>query len=210
MAVSAQALWQMMEHGQVTVLDIRPQGAYAAAHVPGAVSAPYSRFGWAEAVRRWVQETAAGPNGAQIALFGDNRMLVEAAQRALDHSGVAVAATFDQGVEGWQAAGLPVVAVPNLTADELVRNLQHWTVIDVREPYEWRTGVIPQALKIPLGELPHRIQELDPSRRYAIVCASGNRSQAAAAFLAERGFEVSNLAGGMSVWLGSGHPIERG
>jgi len=204
---SLDALWNQVEEGAVVLLDLRPQGAYTDAHVPGAVSAPYSRMGWAQAVRRWLNSQ---PGGLKVALFGDNRVVVDAARKALEQLDVNVVASYDEGPARWQAAGLPLVRVPNLTADELVKNLQHWTVIDVREPYEWRSGVIPNALKIPLGELPNRVQELDPSQRYAIVCASGNRSQAAAAFLAERGFEVGNVAGGMSVWLGSGHPIERG
>lgn len=204
---SLNMLWKQVEEGSVVLLDIRPQGAFTEAHVPGAVSAPYSRMGWAPAVRRWLNSQ---PGGVAVALFGDNRVLVETAKKALEQLDVPVAATFEGGVAAWQAEGLPLVRIPNLTADELVKNLQHWKVIDVREPYEWRSGTIPNALKIPLGELPHRIHELDPKARYAIVCASGNRSQAAAAFLAERGFEVGNLAGGMSVWLGSGHPIERG
>jgi rhodanese-related sulfurtransferase len=60
-----------------------------------------------------------------------------------------------------------------------------------------------------MGELMERVKELDPSQRYAVVCASGSRSQSAAAWLAEQGYQVANLVGGMSLWIGGGHPVER-
>ncbi|MCL8208554.1 MAG: rhodanese-like domain-containing protein [Actinomycetia bacterium] len=203
--MTVQEIWQAVSQGDLLLLDVRPQRAYVQGHVPQSVSAPYARAGWGPAVRRWLelQQVPA------VAVFADNRILADAAVKALAAEGVAVRAVFDQGPEGWQAAGLPVVAVPDITVDELRRTLDTWTVIDVREPYEWRSGVVPDAVLIPLGQLPERLATLDPTRRYAVICATGNRSQSAAAFLADRGYQVANVLGGMSLWLGAGHPVQR-
>jgi rhodanese-related sulfurtransferase len=71
-------------------------------------------------------------------------------------------------------------------------------LIDVREPDEVAGGTLPGALNIPLGDLPVRVTELDPSRRVVTLCRSGGRSTQAAEYLTATGFgDVVNLAGGM-------------
>ncbi len=76
--------------------------------------------------------------------------------------------------------------------------------IDVREPDEVAGGTLPGAVNIPLGELPHRLHELDRRRRVVVLCRSGGRSAQAAEFLAAQGFDdVVNLAGGMLAVAGA-------
>lgn len=71
-------------------------------------------------------------------------------------------------------------------------------IVDVREPMELRGGTLPGAVNIPLGDLPARCRELDPSQRVLLLCRSGNRSGQAARWLAQQGFvDVVNLSGGM-------------
>lgn len=71
-------------------------------------------------------------------------------------------------------------------------------LVDVREPDEVAHGTLPGARNIPLGELPARIGELDPSQRVVLLCRSGARSNRAAEYLASAGFgDVANLQGGM-------------
>ena len=71
-------------------------------------------------------------------------------------------------------------------------------IIDVREPFEWAMGTLPDAELIGLGSLFARINELDPDRSILFICRTGNRSGVAAGLLAQRGFkEVANLTGGL-------------
>ncbi|MDH3706186.1 MAG: rhodanese-like domain-containing protein [Acidimicrobiia bacterium] len=71
-------------------------------------------------------------------------------------------------------------------------------LVDVREPHEVANGTLPGARNIPLGELPIRIDELDPDRPVVLLCRSGVRSTQAAELLTDEGFgDVVNLAGGM-------------
>lgn len=205
--MTAQELEQLIAASEVVVLDIRLGRAYTEGHVRGAMSAPFSQRGWAQSVAAWMREEAPSQS---LMLFGDNTVLAKSAAQALEGEGLAVKDVWDEGMGPWIDAGLPVVRVDNITVDVLKNELPEWSVIDVREPYEHRSGVIPGALKIPLGQLTHKADELDRNRRYAIVCASGNRSQSAAAFLADQGYQVANVVGGMSLWLGGGHPVERG
>jgi adenylyltransferase/sulfurtransferase len=54
---------------------------------------------------------------------------------------------------------------------------------------------------IPLGELPKRANELDPSEEIVVHCKSGVRSAKAVEFLTKAGFgKVKNLQGGILAW----------
>ena len=99
--------------------------------------------------------------------------------------------------------GIPttdVRGVPEVIPADLV-------VLDVREPYEWAAGHIAGAVHIPLGELPARVGELDPSARTLVVCHVGARSARATAWLHAQGHDVVNLEGGMDAWEQAGRPV---
>jgi rhodanese-related sulfurtransferase len=82
-------------------------------------------------------------------------------------------------------------------------------IIDVREPDEWDGGHIAYARHIPLGELPDRLDALDGGTTY-LVCHSGARSSRACEYAAERGYDVVNVAGGMSAWAAAGYDVVAG
>lgn len=81
-----------------------------------------------------------------------------------------------------------------------LKNDENLNIIDVREDNEVETGKIPGAKHIPLGEILTRLDELDKETEYIMVCRSGNRSGLASEWLAEKGFKVKNMVGGMSNW----------
>lgn len=70
-------------------------------------------------------------------------------------------------------------------------------VIDVRNPGEARLGMVPDAVNIPVGELPSRLDELDAAHPTVVYCAGGYRSSVAASLLRASGFDdVSDVRGG--------------
>ena len=72
------------------------------------------------------------------------------------------------------------------------------TVLDIREPFEWEQGVLPDATLMSMGEIPERMGELDNDQALLVVCRSGGRSQQVAAYLMMNGFsKVANMTGGM-------------
>ncbi|MED3911901.1 rhodanese-like domain-containing protein [Peribacillus simplex] len=75
-------------------------------------------------------------------------------------------------------------------------------IIDVREVDEVKAGKIPNALNIPLSLVEFRLQDLDKSKEYIIVCRSGGRSSRAAQLLENHGYKVLNMMGGMNEWEG--------
>ena len=74
-------------------------------------------------------------------------------------------------------------------------------LLDVREPVEIAIASLPDALHIPMREIPSRLAEIDPQRPIVVMCHVGGRSRQVAAFLLANGFEqVYNLAGGIDAW----------
>jgi len=79
-------------------------------------------------------------------------------------------------------------------------------LVDVRERPEWRSGVVPGALRIPLHELSRRIEELPRENKVAFICRSGHRSTLAARQARRRGIDVVSISGGMIAWSTVGLP----
>ncbi len=74
-------------------------------------------------------------------------------------------------------------------------------LIDVREPHEYQIAKIPGARLIPLGELPKRLNELNPNDEFVMHCKSGMRSAKAVDLLRQSGFKnVRNMKGGILAW----------
>lgn len=93
------------------------------------------------------------------------------------------------------------------TAEELADKLARGepvNLIDVRERDEWRAGHIAGARLIPLSEFLDRMDELEPEREGPLVfiCKGGVRSARVCEYLAQFGYDVVNVEGGMSAWPG--------
>jgi glyoxylase-like metal-dependent hydrolase (beta-lactamase superfamily II)/rhodanese-related sulfurtransferase len=85
--------------------------------------------------------------------------------------------------------------------DQRSSELADLQVIDVRNPGEVAAGIIPNAVPIPVGQLPTRLGELDPARPTVVYCAGGYRSSVAASLLRANGFtDVSDILGGFGAW----------
>ena len=78
-------------------------------------------------------------------------------------------------------------------------------VLDVREPQELAIASVQpdgfELLTIPMGSIPARLSELDPTQPIACLCHHGMRSMNVANYLHAQGFEhVVNIAGGIHAW----------
>jgi len=74
-------------------------------------------------------------------------------------------------------------------------------LLDVREPWEHATAKIDGSLLMPMGEIPARVQELDPEAHIVTICHAGVRSMNVAVWLRNQGVEnVQSLRGGIDAW----------
>lgn len=70
-------------------------------------------------------------------------------------------------------------------------------VLDVREPDEWALGTLPDSVRLSIGEIIERKDELDSDTPWLVVCHTGGRSQQVATYLTMNDYTAANLAGGM-------------
>jgi len=96
------------------------------------------------------------------------------------------------------------MSAPAITVEELKSKRDRgetFTLVDVREPHEWAISVLPDSVKIPLGTLPTRINELPKDAEIVVYCRTGGRSANAVQFLRQKGYDKAfNLVGGINHW----------
>jgi glyoxylase-like metal-dependent hydrolase (beta-lactamase superfamily II)/rhodanese-related sulfurtransferase len=94
--------------------------------------------------------------------------------------------------------------------EKLEKNETDWFVVDVREPFEVASGIIPQAINIPMGQIDARMTEIPKDKNLVLVCQSGARSSRMANHLHQHGYQtVYNLNGGMTMWMMNFLPTEK-
>ena len=71
------------------------------------------------------------------------------------------------------------------------------SLVDVREVEEFEALHLEGARNFPLSQLADTYKQLDKNQLYYVICKSGMRSARACQFLAEQGYEVINVQGGM-------------
>ena len=79
---------------------------------------------------------------------------------------------------------------------------ERFTLLDVREPWEFETAQIAGAKLMPMGDVPSRAnQELDPDDHLVVICHHGVRSMNVTAWLWQQGFEkAQSMRGGIDAW----------
>jgi rhodanese-related sulfurtransferase len=106
---------------------------------------------------------------------------------------------------------------PDLAAQGVrlaVRDLASWRdeepnlqILDVRNPSEHESGVVPGATCVPLARLLECLRDLDATAPTVVYCAAGYRSSIAASLLRTVGFtQVADLQGGYDAWASAGLP----
>ena len=74
------------------------------------------------------------------------------------------------------------------------------SVLDVREIEEFKTFHLEGAQNLPLSQLADTYDQLDKDLLHYVICKSGMRSARACQFLAEQGYDVINVQGGMTAF----------
>ena len=88
------------------------------------------------------------------------------------------------------------------------KNIQ---LLDVRTADEYKAGHIKNSLQanwLNKAEFEDRTSHLDKNKPVFIYCLSGGRSSAAATYLSEKGYDVTNLTGGITAWKQGAKPVE--
>lgn len=191
------------------LLDTRSKADYKSKHIPGAV---HMEANAQLSNRVGFVLPPDVPIILMLADMNDYRRVVYSLTRVGYDN---IAGYLADSLETWEALGLPTTArdVRDIEPQELntlLESSNRPVVIDVRESWEYAQGHIPGARLISLGEFARHTDELDPKQPVAVICASGSRSQSAAALLGQKGFDtVYNVVGGTFNWMQHGLPVER-
>jgi hydroxyacylglutathione hydrolase len=148
-------------------------------------------------------------------IVADSEAQIEEAQIRLARVGLENMKGFlADGIDGWQAAGFAVSAVPQISVGELknlIETQEGLQVIDVRRPAEYEGGHAPRAVTAPLAKFREMLPTLglNPDRPSAIICAGGYRSSAATSIAQQLGFtNLLNVTGGTTAWVKAGYEVE--
>lgn len=109
-------------------------------------------------------------------------------------------------------------SIDNLSTRQVAEELSSGSVVlvDLREPTETATGVIPGAILAPRGMLeyycdpttPYHLEQFDPQAQTILYCASGGRSALATRTLEQMGYEnVAHIDGGFKAWVAEDRPV---
>ena len=129
-------------------------------------------------------------------LEGKNRLARIGFDRVVGYLKDPYAVMFDHRGDVQMASRLTAPAL-----SERISGVPGLQLVDVRNPGEAQAGMIAHAVNIPVGQLPDRLAELDPTKPTVVYCAGGYRSSVAASLLRQRGFaDVSDLLGGYGAW----------
>jgi hydroxyacylglutathione hydrolase len=189
------------QNAGATLLDVRPIPSFASAHPAGALSIPLrpafaSWLGWLAAHDRPI-----------IVLREPDQDLDEVLWQAAKIGYENIVGEIAGGIDAWTTAALPTTSTPmtEATADSDVR------VLDIRQQAEYRSGHVPGALHVELGDLPGAINRLTDVPT-VVMCGHGERAMGAASLLAGRGFSrISVLAGSPEDWAeANGQQLETG
>ncbi len=90
---------------------------------------------------------------------------------------------------------------------DVASRLDHYTLLDVREPDEHEQGAVPGAIHIPRGNLEFSVESrlTDKHAPIAVYCAGGVRSAFATKTLQDLGYtDVVSITGGFNKWKDEG------
>jgi hydroxyacylglutathione hydrolase len=187
---------RVREHvaGGGTLVDARPIGAFAAGHIPGAISIMLrpqfaSWLGWLlddtqPLVFVLDEDQDRGELARQCRTIGYDHLLGE----------------LGEGMAAWGAAGLPKAQLPLVEAEQL--DNQPGPVLDVRQASEVADGHLPDAVTVELGALASdRLAVELPEGPVTVMCGHGERAMTAASLLARAGHQDLRVAiGGPKEW----------
>ncbi|MDE2143975.1 MAG: rhodanese-like domain-containing protein [Elusimicrobia bacterium] len=85
------------------------------------------------------------------------------------------------------------------------------TLLDVRSPEMYALAHLPTAINIPLVDLVSKMNTLPKNKTVVTYCGSLTCALApkAALELAQKGFQVRELIGGIATWQENGFPVEK-
>ncbi len=197
--ITAEELKSIIDSASVPykVVDARNPDEYREVHIKGAINVPVNEF---QEFKHLLPKDKSVKlifycNGVKC---GKSR---REAKKAAEE-GYSNIMVFAAGMPVWEEKGYPIYAGPDyekrvettkLSPAELQALMKNdgadVTVVDVRDPQEFKTGHIPGAINIPSEEFASKSGILDKQKKIVVYCNSGGRSYNAYRKLMKLGYK---------------------
>lgn len=206
---------QMIEGGEVFLLDVRTPAEFNTAHIEGAVLIPLKNVPAQDPVELPAGELLAArisevPTDKKILVYCKTGGRSATACDLLVEDGRENVYNMEGGIDTWMNSGYSV----DVDASKAKALLESGDVflLDVRNQNEFDAAHIDGATLIPVPkketiQLAARLNELPTDKKILVYCLSGGRSDAARDFLADKGYIVYNLEGGIPVWIAARYSV---
>ncbi len=182
------------------LVDARPVEAFAAGHIPGALSIALrgsfaSWLGWLVAADRPV---------VFVLDAGQDRAVVIRQSLKIGYDNLA--GELAGGMSAWRAAGRPEARTPLVRDPAALRE----PILDVRQTAEYAAGHVPGAALVELGSLATRAGDL-AAEAVTVMCGHAERATTAASLLERAGGRPTVFIGGAGDWSRAlGRPLATG
>jgi rhodanese-related sulfurtransferase len=204
-ALSLSEVLALMHEGAV-VLDTREPDEFAPRHLCGSIN-----IGLSGKFATWVGSLLDPMR--PIVLITPPEKQQESITRLARIGFDRVAGCLEDGIRALERAPEHARSFERIEATSLAqrRSAQPIPVLDVRAESERSVARIADSHFLPLPELLESTPVLRKDQPLAVHCAGGYRSTIACSLLEARGFtRLIDLRGGMSGWIASGQPVQRG
>lgn len=192
------------------VIDGRSSAAFAAAHVPGALSVPTAGSGFATRAA-----LVAGRDDQLLLVGSDEAQARDMAERLAAVGRREIIGVLAGGFSAYLDEGLPTASIERLRAVDLPQRLHDEPgilVVDVRDHSEFAQARLPGSMNRPYWAFRDGPGDIPAGRTLAVICAAGKRAGLAASALAREGrgpiIHVDN--GGVQTLDDLGVPMDRG
>jgi rhodanese-related sulfurtransferase len=215
--IHSEASWLAKNLGtQTVILDMRAPKESSQLHIKGAVAMPLAEL--QAMTKRFIEENkvpelpGVTDLRAPIVVCAESHTSREAllAYKELRNWGYTGVTVLNQGLRGWQSAGLPTMQGPATTKIVYEKKLAPGAIdpkefvaleksrkgvlfTDVRTDKEVANGVLRGARHIPLDGLEQAAAKLPKDREIIVYCANGIRAEMAYETLNKLGFKIRFL-----------------
>jgi len=203
-ALPPKAFKEAVEKKRGALVDVRTMLAFGGGHITGALN-----IGGSPILSIWAGWMLDPEEPILLVLENDGDL--EKIVRLFVRTGYTKFAGYLLGgMKAWDAEGLPIQRIGQMSVRELNDRKSSLQIVDVRSPGEWKKGHVPGARHMFVPEVRKRMKELDRNKPTAVYCGSGYRSSIASSVLKSAGFEdLWNVPGSWEAWKKAKLPVEK-
>jgi hydroxyacylglutathione hydrolase len=180
------------------ICDIRSYDAFGGQHIAGAYNMDFDGiFG---NYSGWLL-----PHDREIIIISENPDDSIDAVKVLRRVGIDSKVYYlNKGMDSWAFNGFMTSHIHQMGPSEIrymKDRVNKYTILDVRNVFEYKQGHIENAINIPVHELRTRFSEVESENPVIVYCGSGKRSGLGCSILKMKGFnDILNLSGGYNAY----------